>query len=160
MLRNLLKERVPIRDLVVILEAMADGLRLNRDIDFLTDHVRQHMSRTICRQYTNSDNVLSVVTLHPQLENSIAESIQQTQMGNYPVLEPKLARRVMEKLQETLEKLSAQGISPVVVCSPQVRLPFKRLTLRHFPQLPVLSLNEVSHGIEIEVMGTVSMDEN
>lgn len=159
-LQNLLKERVPIRDLVVILEAMADGLRLNRDIDFLTDHVRQHMSRTICRQYANSDNVLSVVTLHPQLENSIAESIQQTQMGNYPVLEPKLARRVMEKLQETIEKLSAQGISPVVVCSPQVRLPFKRLTLRHFPQLPVLSLNEISHGIEIEVMGTVSMDEN
>ncbi|MTI85994.1 MAG: flagellar biosynthesis protein FlhA [Firmicutes bacterium] len=159
-LRNLLRERVPIRDLVVILEATADGLRLNRDIDFLTDHVRQHMARTICRQYTNADNVLAVITLHPQLENNIADSIQQTQMGNYPVLEPKLARQIMEKIQEVIERLAAQGINPVVICSPQVRLPFKRLTLRHFPQLPVLSLNEISHGIEIEAMGTVSIDEN
>jgi len=159
-LQNLLKERVPIRDLVVILEAMADGIRLNRDIDFLTDHVRQAMARTISRQYTTEDNVLPVITLHPRLENTIAESIQQTQMGNYPVLEPKLARQIMEKLQEVLERLSAQGISPVVVCSPQVRLPFKRLTQRHLPQLAVLSLNEISPGVEIQAMGTVSTDEN
>lgn len=159
-LQNLLKERVPIRDLVVILEAMADGIRLNRDIDFLTDHVRQAMARTISRQYTTEDNILPVITLHPRLENTIAESIQQTQMGNYPVLEPKLARQIMEKLQEVLERLSAQGISPVVVCSPQVRLPFKRLTQRHLPQLAVLSLNEISPGVEIQAMGTVSTDEN
>lgn len=159
-LQNLLKERVPIRDLVVILEAMADGVRLNRDIDFLTDHVRQAMARTICRQYTTEDNVLPAITLHPRLENTIAESIQQTQMGNYPVLEPKLARRIMENLQQTVERLSAQGINPVVICSPQVRLPFKRLTQRYIPQLAVLSLNEIIPGVEIQVMGTVSTDED
>lgn len=159
-LQNLLKEGVPIRDLVVILEALADGARLNRDPDFLTDHVRQVIGRTICRQYINNENVLPVITLHPGLENTIGESIQQTQMGSYPVLEPKLARKILEKLQEVLERMAARGISPVVLCSPQVRLPFKRFTQRHFPQLAVLSLNEISPGIEIEAMGTVTIDEN
>lgn len=159
-LQNLLRERVPIRDLVVILEALADGVKLNRDIDFLTDHVRQAMARTICRQYVNEDNVLPAITLHPKLENMLAESIQQTQLGSYPVLEPKLARRVINNLRQVAEKLYAQGITPVVLCSPQVRLPFKRLIQRHLPQQAVLSLNEIIPDVEIQAMGTVSMDEN
>ncbi|MCF8009907.1 MAG: flagellar biosynthesis protein FlhA [Clostridiales bacterium] len=159
-LHNLLKERVPIRDMVVILETLADGVRLNRDIDFLTDHARQAMARTISRQYAGQDNVIRIVTIHPKLENMLLESIQQTQLGSYPVLEPKLARQIMEKLQQQTEDLAVQGAAPVVLCSPQIRLPFKRLTQRHFPQLVVLSLNEISPGVEIEAMGTVSLDED
>lgn len=159
-LQNLLKEGVPIRDLVVILEGMADGVRINRDVDYLTEHVRQAMGRTICRQYVSSDNILPVITLHPRLESTIADSIQQTQLGNYPVLEPKLARKIMESLQEVLERMTAKGVSPVVLCSPQVRLPFKRLIQRYFPQQAVLSLNEISPSIEIQAMGTVTTDEN
>ncbi|NMB10609.1 MAG: EscV/YscV/HrcV family type III secretion system export apparatus protein, partial [Tissierellia bacterium] len=159
-LQNLLKERVPIRDLVIILEALTDGVRLNSDIDFLTDHVRQSMARTICRQHVTPDNVLPVITLHPRLEETIAQSVQNTQLGKYPVLEPQLAKKIMDNLQAVLEKLSTQGVNPVIICAPQVRLPFKRLSQRYFPQLSILSLNEIIHGIDIQVMGTVSLDEN
>lgn len=154
-LQNLLRERVPIRDMVTVLEAVADGVRMNRDIDFITDHVRQALARTICRQYINSENKLEVITLHPKVEQLIADSIQPTQLGNYPVLEPGLARQVLEAVRESAEKVSLRGIAPVVLCSPRVRLSLKRFTERHLPALTVLSLNEISPSVEAEVVGTV-----
>ena len=83
-LQNLLKERVPIRDLVTILEALADGARINKDPDYLTDNVRQSLSRSICQRYTGEQDKLSVVTLHPKLEQNIQEAIQQSQMWGLP----------------------------------------------------------------------------
>jgi flagellar biosynthesis protein FlhA len=157
-LQNLLRERVPLRDLVSICEALADGARLNRDSDFLTEHVRSRLSRTITRLYLTPENKLAVLTLHPRLEQAITDSIQQTQLGAYPVLEPGLARKILEKLREQAEKLSLKGQIPVVLCSPRVRLPFRRLIERSLPAVAVLSLNEVAPGIEVEVVGTVSAE--
>ncbi len=154
-LQNLLRERVPIRDMVSILEAIADGVRMNRDTDFLTEHVRQAMARTICRQYAGSENKLEVITLHPRLEQTVADSIQPTQLGNYPVLEPGLARQVLEAIREAVEKVMMRGTNPVILCSPRTRLPLKRFTERHLPGLAVLSLNEISTSVEAEVVGTV-----
>jgi len=157
-LQNLLREKVPIRDLVSILEAIADGVRMNRDTDFLTDHVRQAMARTISRQYVNSQNKLEVITLHPRMEQMIADSIQNTQLGSYPVLDPGLARQALEAVREAVEKVSLRGLTPVVLCSPKVRLPLKKFTERHLPGLAVLSLNEISPSVEAEVVGTVVLN--
>ncbi len=157
-LQNLLRERVPVRDLVSVLEAIADGVRMNRDVDFLTDHVRQAMARTICRQYANRENKLEVITLHPRLEQAIVDSIQPTQLGSYPVLEPGLARQILEAIRESVEKISLKGIVPVILCSPRARLPLKRFTERHLPGLAILSLNEISPGVEAEVVGTVVLN--
>jgi len=157
-LQNLLREKVPIRDLVTILEALADGVRMNKDIDFLIEHTRQAMSRSICRAYVTSDNKLQVITLHPKLEQILADAIQPTQLGAYPVIEPGLARQVLDKAKDAVEKVSMRGITPVVLCSPRVRLPFKRFTERYLPALVVLSLNEVASSVEVEVMGTVAVE--
>ncbi|HOV80419.1 MAG TPA: flagellar biosynthesis protein FlhA [Bacillota bacterium] len=159
-LQNLLRERVPIRDLASILEALGDGARVSKDTDYLTECARQVLARTICRQFGGPGSKISVVTLHPKLEQKISDSIEQTQLGSYPVLEPQLARSILNKLKELLEKLTLQGLPPVVLCSSRVRLPFRRLAERFLPNLAVLSLNEVAPNFEVEVVGTVMTDEN
>jgi len=157
-LQNLLRERVPIRDLAGILEALADGARASKDTDYLTECARQALSRTICRQYIGDEAKISVLTLHPKLEQDLAGSIEQTQLGAYPVLEPQVARQILNKLNESLENLTLRNLPPVVLCSSRVRLPFKRLTEKHFPNLAVLSINEIAPNIEVEVVGTVMLN--
>ncbi|GAB6180203.1 flagellar biosynthesis protein FlhA [Desulfotomaculum defluvii] len=157
-LQNLLKERVPIRDLVTILEAMADGVRINKDPDYLTDNVRQSLSRSICQRYVEEQGKLTVVTLHPRLEQNIQEAIQQTQFGAYPVLDPQIVRKLLEKLNTVIEDVTMRGANPVLLCSPRVRLPFRRLIERYLPNLAVLSLNEIPANVEVEAIGTVSID--
>ncbi len=154
-LQSLLKEKVPIRDLVTILEALADGVRMNKDIDFLIEHTRQALSRTICRAYVTPDNKLQVVTLHPKLEQTLADAVQPTQLGAYPVIEPGFARQVLDRAKEAVEKVTMRGITPVVLCSPRRRLPFNRFTERYSPGLVILSLNEGASNVEVEVVGTV-----
>lgn len=157
-LQNLLKERVPVRDLVTILEAMSDGARYNKDAEYLTDYVRQAMSRTICRLYLSPENKLEVVTLHPKLEQTIVDSIQQTQLGMYPVLEPTVARQLLDQIKSSTERLTMRGLTPLILCSPRARLPLKRFTERYMPNLAVLSLNEISPNVEVEVAGTVILE--
>lgn len=157
-MQNLLRERVPIRDLASILEALADGARVSRDTDYLTEHARQSLARTICRQYIGAGAKISVLTLHPRLEQTIVDSIEQTQLGSYPVLEPGLARRILDKLKGSIEKLTIIGLPPVVLCSARARLPFRRLLERYLPNVAVLSLNEIAPSIEIEAIGTVMLD--
>ena len=157
-LQNLLKERVPIRDLASILEAIANAVRFNKDLDYLTEHVRSAMARTICRQYTTQENKLFVITLHPKFEHTIIEALQQTQLGTYPVLEPSVTRQILDRLNANVEKVSLRGISPIILCSPRVRLPLKRLTERYISNLTILSLNEISVGVEVEAIGTVVLE--
>lgn len=157
-LQNLLQEGVPLRDLVTICETLADGARISKDTDFLTEQVRAALARTLSRLYLGPENKLAVLTLHPKLEQAIIDATQQTQLGAYPVLEPALARQILEKVRAAAEKVISRTGRAVVLCSPRARLPLKRFTARHLPQLVVLSLNEIMPNIEVEVVGTVSMD--
>ncbi len=157
-LQNLLRERVPIRDLASILEALADGARVSKEADYLTETVRQALARTISRQYLGSGSKITVITLHPKLEQTLVDSIEQTQLGSYPVLEPLMARKILNKLKDSVENLTLRGLPPVVLCSSRARLPFKRLTERFLPNLAVLALNEIASNIEVEAVGTVMID--
>ncbi len=159
-LQNLLRESVPLRDIVTILEALGDGARMNKDTDFLTDHVRQKLSRSICRRLLNQDNKLQVITLHPSLEQMLADAVQTTQLGTYPVLEPRLARKILDNITDTIEKSKARGYAPVLLCSPRLRLPLRRFIARQLPSTAVLSMNEIIPEVDIEAVGTVVMNED
>ena len=159
-LQNLLREFVPLRDIITILESLGDGARLNKDTDFLTDHVRQSLSRGICRRLLNQDNKLQVITLHPNLEQLLTDSVQATQLGAYPVLEPRLARQVLDNIADTVEKAVARGYAPVLLSSPRLRLPLRRFMVRQLPSTAVLSMNEIIPEIDIEAVGTVVMSED
>ncbi|RPF42932.1 flagellar biosynthesis protein FlhA [Thermodesulfitimonas autotrophica] len=157
-LQNLLRERVPIRDLVGILEAVADAAVLSRDPSFLTERARAALARTITQQYA-VDGRLSVLTVHPRLEQLLVEAAEKAE-GGYPVLEPRKVQRIVERVKEAVEKIARQGMLPVILCSPGARLPLRRLTERQFPHLAVLSLNEIWPDVEVEAVGTVMWDED
>jgi flagellar biosynthesis protein FlhA len=154
-LQNLLLERVPIRDMATILEALADHAGAGRDIDYLTEMVRQGISRTICSLHTGDKDRLFVLTVDPELEQQIFESVQQSPQGAYPVLSPVHTQKIFNSLASSAQEMTLRGQSPVILVSPRIRLPLRRLLERAFPQVAIMSFNEVVPGIEVEAVGVV-----
>ncbi|MPW24809.1 flagellar biosynthesis protein FlhA [Alkalibaculum sp. M08DMB] len=154
-LQNLLKENVPIYDLVTILEVLADNGMLTKDIEILTEHVRHALKRTIVKKYLNSEGVLMVMTIHPDLEELIGGNIQKSLSGSIPVLEPNVITKVFDSIKNANDGLITKGIEPVILSPPKIRVALKNLISFTFPSLPVLSLNEIPNDIEIEAVGLV-----
>ncbi len=159
-LQNLLRERVPIKDLVTILETLADHAVSTKDVELLTEYVRHSLSRTIVNSYIDEEKVLNVITVHPQLEQYIYDNIQKSFHGSFPAIEPSINTRILEDIHEQVERLSLQQIRPVILASPRIRAPFKRMIELAFPQIAVLSLNEIPNSIEINAVGMVSIDDH
>jgi len=151
-LQSLLREQVPIRNLVTILEALADAAAISKDLDFLTEYVREALARQLCRQYTEND-VLQVLTLEPQWETVIAEGIEQTERGNVVSIDPRLLQLLFAALKQSLD--STALAQPVILVSPRVRMALKRLTERNFPSLVVMSYNEIAPEIQVQTVGMV-----
>jgi len=155
-LSNLLKEGISIRDLVTILETLADYAHMTRDTDMLTEYVRQALRRSISKKYFVSD-MNSVITLDPGLEQTIMGSVQQTEQGSYLALDPQTTQRVFDKLNNEIGKLTSMGLQPIILTSPIVRTYFKRLVEPIAPDLVVLSYNELEPSAEIQSIGMVSI---
>lgn len=155
-LANLLKEQVSIRDMVTILETLADYSKLTKDIDVLTEYVRQALKRQISKQYSGDKQTMSVLTLDPGLEEKLRESIQHSEFGSYLALDPDIAQPMIDRLSRQYEELSQRGITPIVICAPILRIYFKRLIERFISNLIVLSYNEIDSNINVEVIGMVS----
>jgi len=153
-LQNLLKERIPVRDMLTILETLADYAPVTKDPDILTEHVRANLARTITRQY-EVDGVLHVITLEPSLEEKISGSVKQTSQGLYLVLDPWIAQSLVRSIREALERALNRGISPVILTSPGIRLPLRRFLERYIPHVVVLSSNEISSTVTIQTIDTV-----
>jgi len=158
-LQNLLLEKVPLHDQVTILEELADHGRLTRDIDQLTEAVRQSLKRTITRQHAET-GLIQAVTLDPVLEKQLADSLQPTRQGTYPLLEPTRIQQLIEAVGRLLENLSQKGISPVILTTPSIRLPMRRLLERFYPQITVLSMSEILSGVRVDAVGVIKADEN
>ncbi|MBO8167990.1 MAG: flagellar biosynthesis protein FlhA [Thermoanaerobacteraceae bacterium] len=158
-LQNLLKEQIPIRDMVGILECLADHATRSKDIDYLTEVVRQSMARTISRLFAPNGK-LNVLTIHPHLEEILVNSLQQTQEGSYPVLDPETTQKIFDNLSEQIQQANFGDNPPMVLCSARSRLAFKRLTERYLTNLVVLSINELTPNLDVEAVGVVSIDEN
>jgi flagellar biosynthesis protein FlhA len=154
-LGNLLRENVPIRDLVTILETMGDYASATKDIDLLTEYARQSLGRLIVRQYVEPGEALRVLTLQPELEQLIMDSIQRTEGGNFLNLDPSVLERLFASVGKEAGRLQSGGHTPIVLTAPVVRLYFKRLTERVLPQLVVLSYNELDPAQEVQSVGMV-----
>lgn len=158
-LQNLLRERVPIKDLVTILETLADYAVTTKDIELLTEYVRHSLSRNIVQPYLEGGKLLQVITIHPQLEQYIHDNIQKSFQGSFPAIEPSINTKILENIHEQIERLSLEQMRPVILASPRIRAPFKKMVELAFPQLPVVSLNEVPNFVEIEAVGMVNVDD-
>jgi flagellar biosynthesis protein FlhA len=137
-LQNLLKEQVPIRDLLAILETLADWAPMTKDLDLLTEKARQSLARTISKLYLSPEGVIPAVTLRPAVESVIAEAIQQSEHGSMLALDPATDQ-------------------PLLMCSSQIRMQFKRLVERFIPNIIIISYDEILNTAEIKSLGTVEL---
>lgn len=156
-LANLLQERVSIRDMVTILETLADLGRQVKDPDGLTEQVRQALARQICHQFRVPGQPLSVVTFSPTVEEQLQESMVQQENGTFIGMDPTLSQQMFRRLREESGKLSAVGKTPVLLTHPRLRLPVRRWLARYLPDLVVMSYNELDPAIEIESGGVVNL---
>lgn len=154
-LQNLLRENVPIYDLVSILEVLADNGIMTKDTEVLTEHVRHALKRTIVKRYLNAEGSLMVITLHPDLEEFIASNMRKTMAGSMPVLDPNSITKILDNIKKINDKMLINGIEPVVLSSPKIRVAFRNLISFNFPGIPVLSINEIPNDIEITAIGLV-----
>ena len=157
-LSKLLDESVSVRNLPIIFETLADYSKLTSDVDVLTEYVRQSLARQITTQYAGNQQELKVLTVSAKIEKAIADSIQQTDHGNYLALDPQMSQAILESIAAELERVSFIDQSPVILCSPAVRMYVRQLTERYFPQIPILSYNELDASIEIQSVGVVNVE--
>ena len=152
----LLRERVPVRDLVTILETLADSATFTKDPDVLAEYVRRALSRSITRQYIQN-NMLTCLTLEPQAENQIVSSVQHTERGSFVNMDPGLLQQFIASLSKELQKLTSAGYHPILLTSPASRLYVRKLTERIAPNLVVLSFAELENHIEVQSLGMVKI---
>ncbi len=157
-LANLLNEGISIRDLVTILETLADYSSMTRDTDMLTEYVRQALKRSISSKYFSKDASNQVITLDPAVEQLIMNNIQQSEHGNYLALDPNMSKQIFDRINVEVNKLASRGVQPIILTSPIVRIYFKRMIDQVAPELIVLSYNEVDPNTEIQSIGMVSVN--
>jgi flagellar biosynthesis protein FlhA len=156
-LQNLLKERVSIRDLLTIMETMADSVAISKDADILTEYVRQRLARSIVKQYETAEGVLPLVTIDQKIEDILRDGIQKADHGSYLSLEPNLAQKILLSINQTLERMAQANYQPIILCSPTIRRHLKKLLDRFLPQVVVLSHNELTTQAKIQSLGTVNL---
>ncbi|MGG3854841.1 flagellar biosynthesis protein FlhA [Caldifermentibacillus hisashii] len=156
-LAKLLKERVSIRNLPVIFETLADFSKVTTDPEILAEYVRQALAKQITNQYIQENNPLKVITLSGQVEKLIADHVQQTEHGNYLALDPSTSQAILENIRKQIEQMQLYNQTPIILCSPAIRMYVRELTERYFPQVPILSYNELDANIEIQSVGVVNI---
>ena len=155
--QNLVRERVSIRDLLTIMETLADYGPFTKDPDILTEYVRQRLGRALTKPLEGADQKIMVYSLDPFIEDLLKDSLQKTEYGVYLAMAPETAEEIIKALQQASEKALAQNVQPIVVCSPTVRRHLRRLVERHLPALWVLSHHELVTDAKIQSLGVVSL---
>ncbi len=156
-LQSLLKERVSIRDLVTILETVANHARSTRDPEMLSELCRQALSRGICAQYADPVGTIQVITLSPQLQQTLVKGLHQDEQGIAISLDPGQTQRLLQRLAEEMERMASAGAQPVLLCLSKIRLPLKKLTERSLPNLVVLAYSEIAPQYNVRAVSAVSM---
>ncbi len=154
-LQNLLREKVPIKDIVTIMESLADNARNTRDLEVLTEYVRFSLSRTICNTVVDENRTINVVTLDPVIEDIVANNIQKSVQGSFPTVDPDTTTKISGAIKDTVESVYFYNNQPIILVSPNIRPVFRKLIEMVFPQIMIISLNEVPNDVQINSEGVV-----
>lgn len=157
-LQNMLFEGIPIKDLAMILEVMAEYCPKVKDIEIVSEYVRNSMSRTITSTVTNPDGKIYVITVDPRVEEIVKAAIERTERGSYLNLAPPVVQKLVERIKYEVPKLTSRGFKNVVLCSPQIRFHFKRICDLAQPGITVVSYNEIARDSAVEAVGTITAD--
>ncbi|MFC6465673.1 flagellar biosynthesis protein FlhA [Marinilactibacillus sp. GCM10026970] len=156
-LQNLLQEDVAITDLVTILETLADYGQTTKDHETLTEYVRQSLRRTVIKPYLDEQGTLNILTVHPETEEILSTSVQKSSAGSIPVLQPQMVTKLFDSINQQHTVLNAQGVPHVLLTAPKIRPAMKNLIAFNFPELSVISLNEVPNDCALETVGMVEI---
>jgi flagellar biosynthesis protein FlhA len=154
---NLLKENIPIRDIETILETISNFAPSVRDMELLTEYVRQALRRTITRQWSEGGQI-RVITLDSVIEKTIVNSVSKNEHGTYLALDPQTTQKIITKLSECIAGVKDIVTTPIILTSPVVRLYFSKLMQQFYPQAVVLSFNELENNVQIQAVANVAID--
>lgn len=157
-IQNLLREQVSIRNMIAVLEALADYGPVLRDSQFLTEKARQALGRQLCLQYADDEKVLRVLTLEPALEQKIVDSKVQTSSSFFSALEPPVQEAWIKALSRSILSVKEHGWYPVILCSEAARFLVKSSSVRELPELAVLSVQEIVNEIKVESIGEIRIE--
>jgi flagellar biosynthesis protein FlhA len=157
-MQNLLRERVPVRDLETILETLGDYSARTKDLEILTEYVRHALARSICKQYVDDKDRLWCVTLDPTLEELINGHIERSDRGSGNTMPPHVAQQVVQKIAAKTQDLTQTGKNPVLLCGPNIRLALRRMIETNLPHVAVLAYNEVVPEVSVEAAAMVGMN--
>jgi flagellar biosynthesis protein FlhA len=156
--QNLLRERVPIRDLETIIETVGDCSTRSKDPEILTEYARNALGRSICKQYVDDQDKLWCVTLDPSLEDMINGHIERNERGATNTMPPKTVQQLVKRISAKVGELTMSGKSGVILCSPHVRSAVRRMIESALPHAAVLAFNEIAPQVRIEAVGIVSLN--
>ncbi len=154
-LQNLVREQVSIRDILTIIETLADYAPLTKDTDILTEYVRQRLSRTITKPYIEGKKTLKVLNIKPSIEELISKGINQTDFGAYLALGPSEANKIIHHVKKSLDDVAAKIEQPVILCSTTVRRHLKKLCDSFQINVAVFSHNEIPGGLQVQSLGEI-----
>ena len=156
-LRNLLREGVPIKDLGTIVETLADALTQGRDVDGATEQVRGSLARTITRRFCE-DGQLRVVTLDAEVEKKIIASLTRNEQGVYLAMGPELMQQIVSQLASQMKKFNDLSQTPIILVSQVIRGYFSKMITQFYPGVYVLSFNEITSAVQIQAIGNITLD--
>ena len=156
-LQNLVRENISIRDLLTIVETLADYGTSVKNPDVLTEYVRERLARTIVRPYMDQENTLPIIMLDPNVEKTVQEAIRQTEGGAYLALDPATAQHVIQAVNSAVENAVVTDGQPVILTSPMVRPHLSQLIMRFIPNIPVISQAEIPADIRLNTVGNVGI---
>jgi flagellar biosynthesis protein FlhA len=142
---------------VLIIETLADYVPMIKNIDILTGYVRQALARTITRQYQDRDNTIHVIMVSPEIEEIISRSLQHTEHESFASPDPGLVRNFIASAHKLMDRFTSKGIPPIVLCSANTRVHLRKIMERFFPNIIVLSHNEITPNVNITSMGMVEI---
>lgn len=156
-LQKLLRERISIRDLLAILEALADYFPLTKNVDVLTGYVRQALARAITKQYQDQEGNITVMMVSPDIEDKIGHAVSHTEYESFVSPDPNMVKRLAGNLQKFINTFTVKGLQPIILCSPNTRIYLRRILEKFFPNLVVLSHNEIVRDVNIKSLGMVEL---
>ncbi len=152
---NLLREGIPIKDMETIMEMVADTVPNSRDIDTITENIRIALKRTITRRFSENGS-MRVMTLDTELEKQMIASLTKSDQGTYMALSPDIMQRIIEQISEEMKKFHELAQDPIVLTSQVIRPYFYRLIEQFYPNIYVLSFNEIANSVQIQALGTIA----
>jgi flagellar biosynthesis protein FlhA len=156
-LANLLQEKISIRDLVTILETLGDVGKQTKDIEYLTESVRQALARQICHQFRVPGQPLTVITFAPTVEEQLQGALVQHEGGSFIGLDPASSQKIIRRLKDESTRLMTLGKSPILLTHPALRAAVRKWIARSIPELVVLSYSELDPDVDIESGGVVNL---